>query len=254
MEGVTWKSETPDEDGKRQMVLAGMDPGDDHQSKRVRLASDGGDAGGAGQEIHHLKMLVPEKETGNVIGRGGELLRQVRSESGARVHISAMDEVLPVTRERIITISGALPSLLCAQHLISETLQKARHERAQKIAASSGEPAPVVDGTRTLKLLFPHVSCGVIMGRGGSFIKELMVRKSTACPAAALGAGFGSARSPRGAPAGRIPPASPPAGLMPAGGTGLPRAPHLPGTHAPLPPPPPRMRRAPSSRCHSRPR
>jgi hypothetical protein len=181
MEDVTWKREAPDEDGKQQMVLAGMDPGDDRQSKRVRLTADGGDGSGAGLEIQHLKMLVAEKETGNVIGRGGELLRQIRSESGARVHISAMDEVLPVTRERIITISGALPSLLCAQHLISENLQNSRLERAQKIAASTGEPAPAADGTKTLKLLFPHVSCGVIMGRGGSFIKELMVRSSAAC-------------------------------------------------------------------------
>merc|ERR1712087_50933 len=28
--------------------------------------------------------------------------------------------------------------------------------------------------SRQLKLLFPHISCGVVMGRGGSFIKELM--------------------------------------------------------------------------------
>eukprot|EP00967_Tisochrysis_lutea_P017041 scaffold19260_cov32-Tisochrysis_lutea.AAC.4 len=123
-------------------------------------------------------MLVGEKEVGHVIGRGGEVLRQIRSDSQARVHISAMDELLPLTRERIITISGSLHALLAAQHLLSEQLHTARTERAAKAAIAAGEtaPPPAAEQPRTLKLLFPHVSCGVIMGRGGSFIKELMVR------------------------------------------------------------------------------
>lgn len=73
-------------------------------------------------QICFLKMLLPEREVGNVIGKGGALLKKICEDSGARVHISAIDEVIPVTRERVATISGRIGSLTLAQHLISKAL------------------------------------------------------------------------------------------------------------------------------------
>jgi len=145
---------------------------DDHQSKRGKTAD--------GATISYLKMLIPERETGNVIGKSGTVLKKICEESGARVRISAMDEIIPGTRERIATISGSLASILCAQHMITAALYDARAERANRDMASTemGGSGMATDDTksesRQLKLLFPHISCGVVMGRGGSFIKELM--------------------------------------------------------------------------------
>jgi len=140
---------------------------EDHQSKRSRPNADV-------ETRMFLKMLLPEKEVGNVIGKGGAVLKRICDESGARVRISAHDELVPGTRNRVATISGTLQALLSAQHAITAALFAAR-EKAE--VAAEGEDAPMggvpADKPVALKLLFPHQSCGVVMGKGGAFIKEL---------------------------------------------------------------------------------
>ena len=43
-----------------------------------------------------LKMLIPEREVGNVIGKAGAVLRKIQEDSGARIRFSQVDEVVPV--------------------------------------------------------------------------------------------------------------------------------------------------------------
>lgn len=105
-----------------------------------------------------LKILLPEKETGHVIGKGGSVLNKIKETSGTRIRISAMDEVIPMTRERICTIVGTLPSVLLAQKLISTALI----ENAKPLM---DEPA---GSQRTLKLLLSHAAVGCVIGRGAS--------------------------------------------------------------------------------------
>lgn len=143
------------------------------QSKRSRPNTDG-------ESRFFLKMLLPEKEVGNVIGKGGAVLKRICDESGARVRISGIEEVLPGTRERVATISGSLQALLLAQHQVTAALFAARERRAdgsRPDTTDADAPMAVLpaDKTLVLKLLFPHQSCGVVMGKGGAFIKELML-------------------------------------------------------------------------------
>ena len=110
----------------------------------------------AGSESIVLKILLPEKETGHVIGKGGSVLNKIKEASGTRVRISAMDEVIPMTRERICTIVGTLPAVLLAQKLISTAL-------VENVKPLIDEP---VFNQRTLKLLLSHAAVGCIIGRG----------------------------------------------------------------------------------------
>lgn len=103
-----------------------------------------------------LKILLPEKETGHVIGKAGSVLNKIKETSGTRIRISAMDEVIPMTRERICTIVGTLPSVLLAQKLISTALV----ENSKPLI---DEP---VGSQRTLKLLLSHAAVGCVIGRG----------------------------------------------------------------------------------------
>ena len=57
-----------------------------------------------------------------VIGKGGSVLAKIKLDSGARVRISNIDEVIPMTRERVCTIVGTLPAVLLAQKLVSNAL------------------------------------------------------------------------------------------------------------------------------------
>jgi len=103
-----------------------------------------------------LKILIPEKETGHVIGKAGSVLNKIKEASNTRIRISAMDEVIPMTRERICTIVGTLPSVLLAQKLISTALV----ENSKPLI---DEP---VGSHRTLKLLLSHAAVGCVIGRG----------------------------------------------------------------------------------------
>jgi hypothetical protein len=62
-----------------------------------------------------------------------------------RIRISALDEVIPVTRERVCTIIGTLPAVLLAQKLISGALvenAKTQVEEAADRRRSSRKTRP----------------------------------------------------------------------------------------------------------------
>uniref|UniRef100_A0A7S2IRA7 K Homology domain-containing protein n=1 Tax=Haptolina brevifila TaxID=156173 RepID=A0A7S2IRA7_9EUKA len=132
---------------------------EDGGTKRVRTSMEveGGSV---------LKLLVPNNQTGGIIGKQGSVLRQIIEESGARIKISATDEVIPKTGERIATVMGPLPSLLRAQQMISHQL----------VVTKPGEENPQADAERALKCLIPNHAAGLIIGKAGCIIKELMER------------------------------------------------------------------------------
>lgn len=125
---------------------------EEEPGKRSRVVGD--------EDLSILKILLPEKQVGNVIGKEGVVLKKTMEESGTRIRISAIDEIIPGTRERIATITGPISSLQIAQHLIGAVL------------ADCNGAGPEAD--RSLKLLMPHASIGVVIGRGGIVIKEMM--------------------------------------------------------------------------------
>ena len=148
------------------MSLVVMDESADISIGDAGTLASGIDGGQMGTESVVLKLLLPEKETGHVIGKGGGILTKIKLDSGARIRISAIDEVLPVSRERVCTIVGSLPSVLLAQRLVSNAL-------VENARPSMAEPAASV---RTLKLLLTHAAVGCVIGRGGALIKELMLQ------------------------------------------------------------------------------
>ena len=52
---------------------------------------------------------------GAIIGKGGSRIRQIRQESGASITI---DEALPGSNDRIITITGSQEQIQNAQYLL----------------------------------------------------------------------------------------------------------------------------------------
>ena len=121
------------------------------------------DDGGAGDAI--LKILLPGYLTGQVIGKQGVVLNRIMDESGAKCRVSLMDEVLPVTGERICTVQGGIDAVCRAQQLIS----------AQLAEPKPGEEPLPEDAERHLKIFVPNHGAGVVIGRSGSVIKEIMV-------------------------------------------------------------------------------
>ena len=106
----------PDENAEINLPMSELSLGD------PSTATGGVDGGQLGTDGVVLKLLLPERETGHVIGKGGSVLTKIKLDSGARVRISNIDEVIPMTRERVCTIVGTLPAVLLAQKLVCNAL------------------------------------------------------------------------------------------------------------------------------------
>jgi len=100
-----------------------------------------------------IRSLMQGKEVGSVIGKGGEIVKSFREESGARINISA-----GATPERVVAVTGTTDQVFTAYKLI---------------AAKVEESIQAGGGSLIIKLIVPASQCGNLIGKGGCKIKEL---------------------------------------------------------------------------------
>ncbi|KAF0772388.1 poly(rC)-binding protein 3-like [Aphis craccivora] len=99
-------------------------------------------------------------EVANIIGKGGETVKNIRSLSGAKVIIT--NGSLP---ERIVLITGNRITIRKATELICHKVE----EFFERIHGDwNGPKSPL-----TLKLIMPASQCGFIIGKSGNKIKEI---------------------------------------------------------------------------------
>ena len=63
-------------------------------------------------------------QVGAIIGKGGEVISQLKSVIGVKIRISDRDDFVPGTRNRKVTISGAADAVQIAQVLPTHCLQR----------------------------------------------------------------------------------------------------------------------------------
>lgn len=84
----------------------------------------GGNSGGQGPMLGGGKgstqVTIPKDLAGAIIGKGGARIRKIRSDSGAGITI---DEPLPGSNDRIITITGSPNQIQMAQYLLQQSCQ-----------------------------------------------------------------------------------------------------------------------------------
>nr|CAD2171223.1 unnamed protein product [Meloidogyne enterolobii] len=136
--------------------------------KRFRGGGGGGGGGHDGVDMYHealaagkfeLRMLIPSRSAGAVIGRGGEYIKSLRAKYDANINVPDRS-----TPERVLTI-------ICHQDSIEQCVLEILNKLSEGEKASRGE----VD----VKVLVHQSHAGAIIGRGGSKIKEL--REQTQC-------------------------------------------------------------------------
>lgn len=94
-----------------------------------------GNGVGPGGVRNSTQVTIPKDLAGAIIGKGGTRIRKVRMESGAEITI---DEPLPGSTDRIITISGLSNQIQMAQYL----LQQCVHQNAKGSVAGGGGGGP----------------------------------------------------------------------------------------------------------------
>jgi far upstream element-binding protein len=100
---------------------------------------------------------------GRVIGKGGEMIRDLQARSGCRVDV---DQNVPADSPKIITYRGTRRAVNLAKELV-ETLCSQEGKRDTDL--------PLGMATRR-QLIVPSSSIGKIIGRGGEMIRDLQNR------------------------------------------------------------------------------
>jgi len=113
-----------------------------------------------------IRVLMASKEVSGIIGKGGEIVKQFRKDSGAWINISQGTK--GVASDRIVSITGSIDSIVTAFNLICD-----RVEEIQKDSGHQGRSRGGQSDSITLQLIIPSSQCGSIIGKGGAKVKEI---------------------------------------------------------------------------------
>lgn len=85
------------------------------------LANFGGGNNGAMDNKTSTQVTIPKDLAGAIIGKGGGRIRRIRNESNAFIQI---DEALPGSNDRIITITGTPKEIQAAQYMLQQSVRE----------------------------------------------------------------------------------------------------------------------------------
>ncbi|XP_076306219.1 RNA-binding protein Pasilla-like isoform X4 [Tachypleus tridentatus] len=120
---------------------------------------------------YHFKILVPSVAAGAIIGKGGETIAQLQKETGARIKMSKANDFYPGTTERVCLITGSLEGITRIHEFITEKIREKPDPNA-KIAIDFDHKQPA-EREKQVKILVPNSTAGMIIGKGGSYIKQI---------------------------------------------------------------------------------
>lgn len=143
-------------------------------------------------------MLVSNNVAGSIIGRSGQSISELQAQSSSRIKLSQAGDFYPGTSDRVCLIQGDQAQVKAAISLIIkriDELQKQAEQRGQQqlhrheeeedqdhgapsTLNDEKEDADAEDESLSLpsfivRVLVPTPACGMIIGRGGSNIKNM---------------------------------------------------------------------------------
>lgn len=140
-----------------------------------------------------VKLLVSNNVAGSIIGRSGQTISDLQSQSATRIKLSQADDYYPGTQDRVCLVQGQadnvkravnmlltrLYALQQQQHYHHFAWQRQQQERGLMHEAMYGIPdamlAAVIPGfSFVVRILVPIPCCGMIIGKGGTNIKQMV--------------------------------------------------------------------------------
>ncbi|XP_067617298.1 RNA-binding protein Pasilla isoform X1 [Eurosta solidaginis] len=123
-----------------------------------------------GDSSYHMKILVPAVASGAIIGKGGETIASLQKDSGARVKMSKSHDFYPGTTERVCLITGSVDGIMSVMDFIMDKIREKPDLSTKIIDADSKQNQ---DRDKQVKILVPNSTAGMIIGKGGAFIKQI---------------------------------------------------------------------------------
>lgn len=137
-------------------IVSGRSTTNDHLgggNQQSRFNAGGGHS--FAQQKTMGEVIVPRASVGMIIGKGGDTIKRLAQETGAKIQFKPDDE--PSAPERCAVIQGTPDQIQKATALISDLVQK------------SG----AVGGTEMFYMHVPSNKTGLVIGKGGETIKQI---------------------------------------------------------------------------------
>ncbi|XP_011501071.1 PREDICTED: far upstream element-binding protein 3 isoform X4 [Ceratosolen solmsi marchali] len=124
-------------------------------------------------------IRVPDKMVGLIIGRGGEQITRLQSETGCKIQMAAESGGLP---ERTCTLTGSREAVNRAKELVLSIVNQRNKPGDDQIPGtnppypgpSSSTPQSMMSGhPGFVEIMIPGPKVGLIIGKGGETIKQL---------------------------------------------------------------------------------
>ncbi|CAK7328848.1 unnamed protein product [Dovyalis caffra] len=123
------------------------------------------------------KMEVPNDKVGVLIGKGGDTIRYLQYNSGAKIQITRDAEADPQSTTRPVELIGTLSSISKAEKLINAVIAEADAGGSPSLVAMGLATSAQNDGVGDqLEIPVPNEKVGLIIGRGGETIKGLQAK------------------------------------------------------------------------------
>ena len=142
--------------------------------KERQLNNLGGRAGATMDDpsIKSITIAVKKTVAGSIIGRGGEVIRELKDKSGANIVVN--DDEDPDNRGCIVHIRGSKKSVEKAEELVMNIIRDTEAAIADRLAGRVGSLPN--DDRITFDVSVPEDRVGLVIGARGATIKALQAR------------------------------------------------------------------------------
>lgn len=121
-----------------------------------------------------IKLMVSNNVAGSIIGRAGQTISDLQTQSSARIKLSQTGDYYPGTQDRVCLVQGQLGTV---KHAVKLLLERFYMLQEQQHTQHSWQPRKSPNGPTgfgfVVRLLVPSSSCGMIIGKGGANIKHM---------------------------------------------------------------------------------
>mmetsp|Transcript_20260 Transcript_20260/g.30059 ORF Transcript_20260/g.30059 Transcript_20260/m.30059 type:complete len:668 (-) Transcript_20260:188-2191(-) len=146
-----------------------------------------------------IKLLVSNNVAGSIIGRSGQTISDLQTQSATRIKLSQAGDYYPGTQDRVCLVQGhsehvkravnmlltRLYALQQQQHYHHFTWQRQQQERGLMhpetypetligVASEGSRPSIIPGFSFVVRILVPVPCCGMIIGKGGTNIKQMV--------------------------------------------------------------------------------
>ncbi|CAL1389384.1 unnamed protein product [Linum trigynum] len=116
------------------------------------------------------KITIPNGKVGVVIGKGGETIKSIQLQSGAKIQITKDQEADPHALTRDVDLTGTPDQISRAEQLINDTISEAD---AGAYSNSSQGSNIKQYGAEQFSIKVPNDKVGLLIGKGGETIKYM---------------------------------------------------------------------------------